>query len=784
MNLRIPKHVIALSGPAVCSRQLGCALLRSLHRFQSPHVKCGQKLTFHSNVSTQYGCLHTRSVSSEATEYKERIGNAARIYDGKSPEQILEFVSKKLGEKGNHEVTTQDMEQKDFMAPALYYIGRGLRHQPTQSLARIYEDARYKQLLETVQQELPHLPALTVAHVWTGVRDLDIRDKAFLTQLSLCTTRIAPSFNAHDISTTLNAMSRLGEQPSEAFAFAICLAAANKVNEFTAQGLALTLNALCKLDFQPGDTLLQQLCARAEAMCGEFTPQYIALTLNALPRLRFTPSQEFLQKMCQEANAKAMDFNHQNISNMLNGLVKLKYDPGEELLERLCEQALECADDFTPQNLATTLNALGRLEFEPGELLLRTLSLKVKNDIGTFTEQDISLTIHAFGKLEYTPDQKVMDALCEQAMERAPTFDGQAIANALHGLSKIKYQPNQELLQVLCQQGARKAASFNAQEISTFLAALPKLEYNLAVLHSLHRACKRAIKIADTFTAQGIAAVLNACCKLGFYPGENLVCVLCEEAGKKAPSFTAHGISSLLSSLATLGYNPGPTVMSKICEVATRNADFMANQTMLVTALYDLCVINFVDHAVFRSWLATLSPPQQGSFVSSRLQKIEICLQLEHACSGLALPAQSRPLPLSAGEKIKLLMNLEHKSPSQQPAGGGFQSSAERALLAVLRDQFRFQVATKHNLNGLQVDIAVPDQKLVFELDGKAQFLTCVQHYRHHKGTKLFRIRLLKAMGWRVVTVPFYEWKKGKYQDRRQAAAYIQSKLESLKAGT
>ena len=80
----------------------------------------------------------------------------------------------------------------------------------------------------------------------------------------------------------------------------------------------------------------------------------------------------------------------------------------------------------------------------------------------------------------------------------------------------------------------------------------------------------------------------------------------------------------------------------------------------------------------------------------------------------------------------------------------------------------------EESISGLWVDIAVPDRRIVVEVNGPSHYC---RDSRRVLGNTLFKERLLGQLGWHVLVVPYYEWAElHSDQDRR---AYLTEKLES-----
>ncbi len=70
------------------------------------------------------------------------------------------------------------------------------------------------------------------------------------------------------------------------------------------------------------------------------------------------------------------------------------------------------------------------------------------------------------------------------------------------------------------------------------------------------------------------------------------------------------------------------------------------------------------------------------------------------------------------------------------------------------------------------IDLAMVDRRIAVEFDGPSHFLTDTPEPRGH--TRL-RYRLLSAMGWHVVSIPFFEWDR--LHQPEQMDAYVKHRL-------
>jgi very-short-patch-repair endonuclease len=70
------------------------------------------------------------------------------------------------------------------------------------------------------------------------------------------------------------------------------------------------------------------------------------------------------------------------------------------------------------------------------------------------------------------------------------------------------------------------------------------------------------------------------------------------------------------------------------------------------------------------------------------------------------------------------------------------------------------------------IDLAIVDRRIALEFDGPSHF---TRNTLEPLGHTRLRDRLLSAMGWQVVSIPFFEWDRLHQQE--QMDAYVRQRL-------
>ena len=87
-------------------------------------------------------------------------------------------------------------------------------------------------------------------------------------------------------------------------------------------------------------------------------------------------------------------------------------------------------------------------------------------------------------------------------------------------------------------------------------------------------------------------------------------------------------------------------------------------------------------------------------------------------------------------------------------------SGLQRSVADALADvQVGFEEEHLEPRTGYSLDLALPSSRIAVEVDGPSHFLLPDgRGVRRPNGPTLLKRRLLAAAGWRVISVPFYEW--------------------------
>ena len=236
-------------------------------------------------------------------------------------------------------------------------------------------------------------------------------------------------------------------------------------------------------------------------------------------------------------------------------------------------------------------------------------------------------------------------------------------------------------------------------------------------------------------------------------------------AVRVAPSMTPQNVANTIWGLATLGWQAGEGPMRGALEAAavrvapSMNAQNVANTIWAAATLgwqasSDLVAVfqQLVDACAHERGLVQLSTAHLSQLLQAHLASQFLGLGL------ITLPSS---------------MLEEAVRTYREQARKVTVSSGQREVGESLR-----RLGIPHELeyitaDGLfSIDLAVVDRRVALELDGPSHF---TRNTLEPLGHTRLRDRLLSAMGWHVVSIPFFEWDRLHQMEQRDA--YVERRL-------
>lgn len=423
----------------------------------------------------------------------------------------------------------------------------------------------------------------------------------------------------------------------------------------------------------------------------------------------------------------------QDLANLLWALATWRYPGPSALLDKL-DREVDCFALFKPQELATSAWALALLLTRPSTTnLMHKVALAVVAREDIVKQKDLTELLWAFATTNVCGNPgHVLDVVAKRL--HGPLLP-QETATIAWSMAVLGFT-NDRLMAVLALNIAKKIEAFNSQDISNSMWAFAKLEwYSIQVASAV--ADEVGKRTAQHFSSQSLVNILWAFAHLRVT--NDKLCQRITTALFELPdkALTLQDHASILASLAVLGFKTNG-LFGRIAGAVTQDAD--PEQVLVLMWSFACCNALKLGEVkrLFQLPLATAGLLRRNPRSATQLHQIQLAWDLAHPGEASVLIAAMRQ-----GDWVDAAKSL----------AGISSSKTHERVTAQLRVEFPSeQVVMETFVNGLSVDVLLPRLSTVVEVDGPQHFFSNAPHTK--TGTTLFKLRLLKAAGYRVHSVP------------------------------
>jgi very-short-patch-repair endonuclease len=259
-----------------------------------------------------------------------------------------------------------------------------------------------------------------------------------------------------------------------------------------------------------------------------------------------------------------------------------------------------------------------------------------------------------------------------------------------------------------------------------------------------------------------VGNVLWALATLGWQAGEGaMLCSLEGAAVRVAPSMNAQDVASTVWALATLGWQVGEGAMRCALEGAAVRVAPTMNAQNLASTVWALATLGWQADvetaAVFQQLVEALVYDGGLSERSALSQLLQAHLASQFLGLGLiTLPSSVLQVALQAYRDEAQKVTV---SKSQQQLG-------ESLRRLGISHELEYNIA-----DGLySINFAMVERRIALEFDGPSHF---TRNTLEPLGHTRLRDRLLSAMGWHVVSIPFFEWDRLQRPEQMDSYVYM-----------
>eukprot|EP00964_Phaeocystis_antarctica_P155812 scaffold125150_cov64-Phaeocystis_antarctica.AAC.1 len=431
-----------------------------------------------------------------------------------------------------------------------------------------------------------------------------------------------------------------------------------------------------------------------------------------------------------------------------------------QMLQPLAEHTEQALPKFNARPLANTVNGLASLHasagWRAGDALWAGLATHGTRCVPKMKAQELSNTVHGFAKMGRR-EPALLDAIAKEAAQRGlREFKPQALANTAWAYATAGHAAP-ALLDAIAKEAAPRLRDFNPQNLSNTAWAYATAGHAApALLDAIAR--EAAPRLRD-FTPQALSNTAWAFTTAGHAAPALLDAIATEASLRGLRDFNEQDLANTAWAYATAGH-AAPALLDAIArEASQRGLRDFTPQALAITA-WAYAVADCPAPALFGGDAFVQRCAAERGFVSEALAQLHQW-QLWQEERGAAWP----PLPPELAERCRAAFCQEEGAPSRLQRDVA-------ASLSALGLAPREEVRTSQGYS-LDAVVSHGGREVAVEVDGPWHFLG-----RTPTGTTALKRRQLRAAGWALLPVPYWEWNALDSKAAKQE--YLRAALEGL----
>ncbi|ABO94106.1 predicted protein [Ostreococcus lucimarinus CCE9901] len=404
---------------------------------------------------------------------------------------------------------------------------------------------------------------------------------------------------------------------------------------------------------------------------------------------------------------------------------------------------------FQIQNLSNFAWSCAVLKYKPRDDLLGLVADRMEQKVDEFYPQALTNTLWAYTVLKHPRAQRLAEILAPVILSKLPEpdkelmqaesatggeFSTQTVSNALWTLSSLGVHPGYELLDRLAIFVVKSSQNFKAQELSNSVWAFAQFAHHPGneALRTFERSL---LERREEYTTQALANTTIGLSVFGGSEDDGLNKLFNDVTPSwfRLSECNSQDLSNITWAIASVGAFQSDLYKAAVRELFRRDSmDFqLEGLKMLFHARlmqHDFDPERETVDVVYPDWVAELGR-------SAWLQQTE-----------------DTRVSTFQKEVLETVKSLGHEPYMEELTDDGL----------------------------LSMDICLKDKRVAIECDGPSHFYTNLTEGLTQK-TKL-RDKALAVRGWKVVTVPYFEWQVEWGAGAVSAKSYIEKKLQAVGA--
>jgi hypothetical protein len=554
-----------------------------------------------------------------------------------------------------------------------------------------------------------------------------------------------PSFSPQAIANIVWAFASSSRHSAQLFD-AVAVETLKRLSEFPPQAIAMVAWSFASAGASTP--------ALFDALAAEATPRLAACAPQALANLawgfavtghaRRVPS--LLNAIAEEATlpGRLRMFKPQELAHLVWAFAKVGH-ASPKLFSAVAAETSQRGNEFGPQELATVAWACASARHASPELF-RAIAAEAERRADAFSPQAISNTVWAFARVGQS-SPAMFDALGARAAAQSGAFSPQSLVNTAWAFATAGHR-DPELFDVIATVSQPQLGRFKQQELSNLAWAYARAVHPAPALFDALAA--EAASRLPSLHEQALANLAWAFATAG-HQAPALLDVMAAEAAPRLGRFTPQALSLTAWAFATAG-QPAPSFFRAIAEQAAPRLASFQPQAMANLA-WAFAVADEADAgaALFGEAFGRRCDALAARFKPAELTQLHLWMLWQQGECGRTLGLPEAQLRKRCRDQFVAM--LSRPSALQQHVGLGLADLGMRPRAEVTLPQ------------GYSVDFVVEwrGHEVAIEVDGPSHFaatsaLSTPDQQTAPTSATLLKRRQLRRFGWRLASIPYWEW--------------------------
>jgi len=705
------------------------------------------------------------------------------------------------------------------------------------------DEPAFHELGRAARRFLPQFSPQNVSNTAWAFARAGVSASELFGALALHAMPRANDFSEQGVSMTLWAYATAGVPAPNLFA-TFAKVARHRIQTYSEQGLVNTLWAFGKAGIDAPE-LFETALRCALPRIGTYLAEHVSQLLQALSNSTFRSptvfkfvtalceNQPVIRRLVEFGDAQCCVVTMHSLASLghavpgslaaqlLHALMKLQPDPRHltqftwalvtsadaggvggalgGLLDLLSARAISSARAFNNKDCALLPWSLWKGCCEHGKGFTPVakdcvLTLVSHATVKELTDHDLSNIATVF---HHCPELSVPPSLAHKMKEevhgRLGTLQPQHFGSSVRFLATCQ-AGTPELWADIEAAWLRRHRTFDPQATVSLIWAIGTAGATALTLHSVLGSSETLTRILECPSAQWLANIAWGCAasEVGLPSIFGPVCDAASALLRRSPKdFKLAELSMMLWAVATSGYHVHPRAKPVFeaamgyltgCDVSECDGQSVCN-LLWAWAVADMREHRALLRRLHAHFLSLLQSGRVNRRGMSQAHQYQLWVQLELKEEALLFEPSMR-------QRCREAMELTHKVITVS----GFQHHVARVLREL---EVSYQL--EHNLHGYSVDLALPSSRVAVEVDGPHHYMYNFAPGRESQsignakakvvavnGASMLKERIMSALGWRSVSIPFFEFElmQNPYDPTAVTAEhkrYLSAKLSAAK---